>query len=144
METIMVNRLPRLLIGFAALLLAVGGLMHAAAFNKTLSALATASLPPFYTESFKVLWLSDSTTLISIAVVFGFIAARPSVATRWVVVLLALVPAAIAVLLYIFMGSFFPAHILAVASACAMWGGMNYPEANKFATPDCNRALPRS
>ncbi len=121
----MVKRFPRLLLGFTALLLTVGGLMHAAAFNRTLSVLAAGSLPPFYTESFKVLWLSDSTTLICVAVVFGFIAARPSVATRWVIVLLALVPAAISVLLYIFMGSFFPAHILAIAAVCAIWAGMS-------------------
>jgi hypothetical protein len=120
----MTKRLQRFLLGFTALLLTVGGLMHATAFKKTLSVLGDGNLPPFYTESFKVLWLSDSTTLIAVGIIFAFIAARPSVATRSVIVLLALVPAAISVLLYIFMGNFFPAHILAVASVCAVCGGL--------------------
>jgi hypothetical protein len=44
---------PRLLLAFAALLLAFGGVMHAAAFDGALAALAGVELPPFYAGSFK-------------------------------------------------------------------------------------------
>jgi hypothetical protein len=124
----MVKRLPRLLLAFSALLLAVGGLMHARAFDKTLAAIAAAgaALPPFYAGSFKVLWLSDSATLIILALVFAWIAARPVVAARSVVVLLALVPAATSALLYTFLGSFIPAHLLLVAAGSAVAGGLRW------------------
>ena len=61
----MVQRVPRLLLAFSALLLSVGALFHASKFNQVLAALATASdLQPFAAKSLKVLWLADSTTSI--------------------------------------------------------------------------------
>ena len=124
----MVKTFPRFLLAFAALLLAVGALMHASAFNKILSALAASNLPSFAANSLKVLWLGDSATLLILAAVFGFIAARSSAATKWVIVLLALIPAATAVLIYTFIGNFIGGHILLTAAIMAFVGGLQYPK----------------
>jgi hypothetical protein len=51
--------------------------------------------------------------------VFGILSARPALASGTVVALLALVPAATAALLYYFIGSFVPAHLLLVVAALA-------------------------
>jgi hypothetical protein len=127
----MVKLFPRLLLACAALLLFLGGLLHASAFNKVLSALASASeLQPFAANSLKILWLGDSATSIALAAVFGFIAARPSAATKWVVIILALIPAVTAALIYLFIGSFIGGHILIISAALAVVGGFQYPGTN--------------
>jgi len=69
---------PRLLLALSAVILIAGWLMHARAFGKTLSALAASNLGAFYANSLKALWLIDSATLITLAVVFALIAARPT------------------------------------------------------------------
>jgi len=63
--------LRRLLLGFSAVTLAAGGFMHAAAFERALSAVAASNLGSFYTQSFKALWLIDSATLLTLAIIFG-------------------------------------------------------------------------
>ena len=122
----MVKPFARLLLLVAAALLLIGGVVHAAAFGGAASVLSTVSLPRFYAASFKGLWLSDSATLISLAVLFGFIAVRPGSVTRWVLVLAAAIPGATAALVYTFVGLFLPVYMLvaaavAVLAAGAMW-----------------------
>jgi hypothetical protein len=119
----------RLLLAGSSLVLALGGPLHAAAFNKAASVLGTVNLPPFYTGSFKVLWLADSATLLTLAVTFGFIAVRPAAASRPVVLLLALIPAATAGLIYHFVGSFIAAHLLMTAALAAFVAGLLFPTA---------------
>src|SRR5438445_6682705 len=109
----------RLLLAGSSFILALGGPVHAAAFNKAAAILAAANLPPFYAGSFKGLWLADSATLLALAATFGFIAARPAAASRPVLMLLALIPAATAGLIYHFVGSFFAAHLLMTAAVAA-------------------------
>ena len=121
------NLVSRLLLVVAALVLAAGGLMHARAFAKTLVALAASNLAPFYASALKALWLIDSATLLTLAVVFAVVAARPPMASRLVVVLLALVPAATSFFLYRYLGHFLPAHLLAGAAASAALGGLMLP-----------------
>ena len=98
--------------------------MHAMAFNRTASAVAASNLPIFFANSLRALWLIDSATLITLAVVFGSIAARPSRATRGVVMLLAIIPGATAFFLYVFIGNFIPAHMLLAAAVAAFAGGL--------------------
>jgi hypothetical protein len=62
-----------------------------------------------------------------LAVVFGLIAVRPSVATRPVAVLLALIPAAIGVLICTFLGGFFAGHILLATAAAVLLAGLQFP-----------------
>jgi hypothetical protein len=94
--------------------------MHAAAFSKTLTVIDKSNLPVFFANSFKMLWIGDSATLLILAAIFGWAAARPLAAQRPVLGLLALIPAATAVLMYGFIGPFFAIPLL-VAPAMAVW-----------------------
>jgi hypothetical protein len=108
----------------SALVLALGAFMHASAFNKISSAIASSDLAPFAANSLKVLWLADSATALLLATVFGIIAVRPGMATRSIVVLLSLIPGATAVLIYIFVGNFIGGHIMLAAAVAAFIAGL--------------------
>jgi hypothetical protein len=86
--------------------------------------------PAFYVNSLKALWLADSATLISLAVILTVIIVRPAMASRWVVGLLALFPLGTAVLVYVFVGNFVPAHALAFAAALTVIAALYYPKAS--------------
>jgi len=101
--------------------------MHAAAFPKALVAIDGSNLPHFYGGSSKGLWLADSATLFLLAAIFGLIALRPSLATRTVVILVALIPAATAVLLYAFLGGFIAGHLLLLIAVLALVAGAQFP-----------------
>lgn len=120
----MTNGLPRLLLALGALILLVGGLMHAAAFGKAVSAADASNLPAFYANSLKGLWLIDVATLITLAALFGLLAVRPGLASGGVVILVALIPAATAFFLYRFMGNFLPAHMLMAAALISALAGV--------------------
>jgi hypothetical protein len=117
----------RWLLAFSALLLAVGAVIHTRAFTRAESAIAAAHLPPFYANSFKGLWLADSTTLSIVAAALCLIAIRPSAGSRPLVALLALVIGAITTLIYVFVGAFPAPHMLLVAAASAFAGGLLLP-----------------
>ena len=120
----MTKVLPRLLLSLSALVLAAGGMMHARAFPKTLAAVAASDLEPFYRGSLKALWLIDSATLLTLALVFAAVAARPRLVSRPVILLLAIIPAATAFFLYKFIGNFLPAHMLLGAAVGAAVAGL--------------------
>jgi hypothetical protein len=123
------HRIPRLLLAASAAIFAFGGMMHAAAYMaKASSNISAANLPPFLGAELKVLWLADSTTLMALALVVGFIAAKPVSAARAVVVLLALVPAGTTVLLYLFLGPFYAGHLLMAASVMVVVAGLLMPK----------------
>jgi hypothetical protein len=119
----MTKAAPRFLLVFAAILLVVGAVVHAMAFPHAVAAIAASNLPLFFGNILKVFWLADSTTMVSLAAAFSFIAARPQAASPAVIALIAVVPAALAVLIYVFMGSFFAGHILVVVAAAAWLAG---------------------
>ena len=98
--------------------------MHASAFKKMLAAVDLSNLQPFYGNSLKGLWLIDAATLISLAIVFAVIAAQPALASKYVIVLLAIVPAVTAFFLYQFIGNFLPAHMLLAAAITAVVAGL--------------------
>jgi hypothetical protein len=123
----MVVRAPRLLLAASSLLSAAGGAIHAIAFRKALVAIDASDLPHFYGASSKGLWLADSATLLIIGVIFGLIAARPLTVARPFVFLVALIPAATAILLYTFIGKFFAAHLLLTIAGLALLGGFQFP-----------------
>jgi hypothetical protein len=85
-------RAPRFLLVFAAVLSIAGAALHAAAFSKALPIIAASGLPPFYSSSFKGLWLADSATLTVLAAICMVITARLQMATRWLLILLAFIP----------------------------------------------------
>jgi hypothetical protein len=126
-----VKPLGRILLAFSAILLGIGAWIHTSAFNKMSAAVAKSDLIPFVAKSLRILWLEDSVVLLVLAITFAMIAAWPSAATKWVIVLLALIPAATAALVYYFVGSFIAGHILLTAAIAAILGGFQYPVANR-------------
>jgi hypothetical protein len=127
----MMKLLGRILLAFSAILLAIGAWIHTSAFNKMSAAVAKSDLIPFAAKSLRILWLEDSLVLLVLAIAFAVIAAWPSVATKWIIVLLALIPAATAALVYYFAGTFIAGHILLAAATLAILGGFQYPAANR-------------
>ncbi len=123
----MLARAPRFLLAFSSLLMAVGCVIHAVAFPRVLPVVGASRLPPFFGNSLKSLWLGDSATMLVLAVIFGVIAARPAVATKPIVLLIALIPAATAVLLYVFLGNFFAGHIHLATATGAVLAGFRFP-----------------
>ena len=106
----------------AALVLAIGAIMHASAFQKIQEALFISNLSPFAADSLKVLWLADSATCLLVAAFFGCLAANPSSASHFAALVVALIPAATAVMIYIFIGSFIGGHLLLAAALSAIAG----------------------
>jgi len=118
----MKSSLVRALFITAALVLAIGAIMHASAFQKIQEALSISNLSPFPAESLKVLWLADSATCLSVAAFFGSLAVDSASANHFAALVVALIPAATAVLLYIFIGSFIGGHLLLAATLSAIVG----------------------
>ena len=117
--------LPRWLLAIAAALLLLTAVMHTSAFARTRAAVAASNLTTFFGQSLQALWLIESVTVLTLAVVFGLVAARPAMASGAVVALLALVPAGTAAMLYRFVGGgFAPAHMLLLAAALAFVAGL--------------------
>lgn len=121
---IAVKLLRRSLLAVCAAICGLGAAAHAAAYHTTaVAALKPAHLPPFLLAELKVLWLADSATLAGLALVFGYLAARPHAATGCVTMLVGLIPAATAALLYDFLGRFYAADFLALAAGTAIAAG---------------------
>jgi len=111
--------MSRMLLILASLLLTAGGGTHAAAYPKTAAAVAGSNLPPYFGNALKALWLMDSSGMFVLAAVCLLVAIRPLAASGPVIMLLGLIPAATAALLYLFIGRFLGAHLL-LATAIAM------------------------
>lgn|GEM_PF-1068388 len=125
----------RVLLVFTALLLAFAASIHASAFTKTFSFVDASTLPRSVINGFKVLWLADSAIQLVLAATFGFVAVRPAAARRPVIVLLALIPAATAGLLYTFMGPFIGPHVLLASAVTAVLAGLQYPGVDTSVRP---------
>jgi len=119
--------LGRFLLAFSAVLLAIGASIHTAAFGKVSAAVTTSDLAPFFGKGLKVLWLQDSTIAIVLAIVFAIVAICPFAASKTVVVLLGIVPAVTAILVYLFVGNFIGGHIFLAAGTAAILGGLLSP-----------------
>jgi hypothetical protein len=114
---------PRLLLAFSSLCLAAGGAAHALAFPKAATVVEHSTLPVLFSAAFKGLWLSNSVSSVALALAFGSIAAFPQMASRSLVVLLALAPLAFAVVIFATMGNFFAGHLMLLAATAALFGG---------------------
>lgn len=116
---------PAVLLAGAALLLALGGASHLAAYHKAVAAVQASDLAPYFGNALKGLWLMDSSGMFVLSVVCAIVAARPGTASRTVMGLIGLIPLSTAVLLYVFIGPFIGAHLLlataaAILLACSM------------------------
>jgi hypothetical protein len=114
---------PRILLAFSSLCLAAGGTVHALAFPKAATMADHSTLPAFFSAAFKGLWLSQCVASVALALAFGSIAAFPGMASRSLVVLLALAPLAFATAIFATMGNFFAGHLMLLAGTAALIGG---------------------
>ncbi len=110
----------------ASFLSALGGAIHAAAFRKALNAISVSNLPHFYAASSEGLWLADSATLIILAVIFALLAFRPRMGTRPLLMLIALIPASTAVMLFVFLGTFFAGYLLLIIAILTFLAGLGF------------------
>jgi hypothetical protein len=120
-------RLPRLLLGLAALLLFFGCVVHAMAFSKVVAAVAASNLPAFFGNSLKLFWLADSLSMFILALVFSLCVWRPASASKPVIVLLALIPGSTGVLLYVFLGTFIATPLTLAIAILALLAGLKWP-----------------
>jgi hypothetical protein len=118
------KHLPQFLLAASAAILALSGVMHARVFAKAEAAVNSSNLPEFYANSFKALWLIDSSGLLILAFVFAFAIARPRFISGKILLMLALIPATTAVFQYVFLGMFLPAHLLSIAAVTAALAGV--------------------
>jgi len=116
--------LSRILLGFSALLFLFGAWVHTSTFGKVSAAIAKSDLQEFLGQGFKTLWLMDSAVQIILATFFMLVAIRPSIASSWVIVLLALIPLTTPMLAYYFIGNFIAGHLFLTASVAAILGGL--------------------
>jgi hypothetical protein len=132
----MTRMLPRLLYAASAAIFAFGSFAHAAVFFlKAGAGIGASNLSPLLQSELKGLWLCDSTTLAALAAVFFYLAARPQAANRTLVILVALVPAGTTLVLYVFMGAFYAAHMLLAATAMAITANLLGPARELSAEP---------
>lgn len=107
----------RALFGLAACIFTAGGIFHTLAYEASARAgIARSNLAGTLAADFKVLWLSNSTTVLSLALLFVFLAWRPFALSRSAIAIVSLIPIASSVLLYLVIGMFVPAHLLLIAS----------------------------
>lgn len=121
----MLQSANRALLTGASFIFGTGGVLHAKAFfSKASSVIDSSGVKVFFGDELKVLWLADSTTLISLALICGYLAFRPRAATTTMLILLALVPASTTALLYGFLGSFYAAHLLLLGTLMVFVAGL--------------------
>lgn len=121
------SRVARVILGLCSLILALGGLAHAKAFRGAQRAIGAAHLPAIYGNDFKALWLADSATLLTVAALYAMIAARPSVASRTLLMMISGIPAATAIFIYMFVGNFYAGHLLLAAAGAAAFSAIWLP-----------------
>ena len=117
----------RVLLAFSAIVFAFGAWIHTSAFARMSASVAKSDLPGFFGNGFRVLWLQDSALQIVFAILFALVAIRPSVATRWVIAIVALIPLTTAMMIYCFIGNFIGGHIFLAGGLAAVLGGLMLP-----------------
>jgi len=119
--------LSRILLAFSVIVFAFGAWIHTSAFGRMSDEVAKSDLPPFFGNGFRTLWLQDSVLQIVFAIIFAVVAIRPAAATRFVVVILGLLPITTAILIYHFIGNFIGGHIFLAGGLAAVLGGLMLP-----------------
>jgi hypothetical protein len=116
--------ISRILLAFAAIILAFGAYVHTSAFGKVSDAVTKSDLPDFFGKGLEVLWLQDSALQIIFAVVFAVLAIRPSAVSRWIVIMLALLLLTTVAFVYYFIGNFIAGHLFLIAAIAAILGAL--------------------
>ena len=125
----------RLLLALAALLSFACAAIHASAYGRASGAIAASTLAPFFGAAFRGLWLIDSAAQLVLGLALALIALKPRSASRLLIAILALIPAATAALLYDYMGNFPPAYVLAAATIMIFAGALLLPSQTERTSP---------
>ncbi|MBV9618962.1 MAG: hypothetical protein JO201_07085 [Verrucomicrobia bacterium] len=119
--------LGRLLLAFSAAIFSFGTWIHTSAFDRMSAGVAKSDLPSFLGSGLRTLWLMDSSVQIILALVFALVAIRPTLATKPIVVLIALIPLATAIFIYHFIGNFIGGHLFVAGAVAAIVGALLVP-----------------
>jgi len=86
-------------------------------------------MPKFFAAAFKGLWLSDSLSSLALALVFAAIALVPRLATKPLIVLIAVGPIAVAIAIFVTMGNFYAGYLTMLAGMAALSGAVLHQNA---------------
>jgi len=111
-------------LAFAALILMAGAVMHTIAFPKAAAAAEGSNLLSRMASTFKALWLIDSVTSLSLAVVLVAIVVSPALAAPRLVPILALSPLGTAIVIFATLGNFFPGYLMLAAGVAIVLAGL--------------------
>jgi hypothetical protein len=117
--------ISRVLTGLAAAALAIDASLHWIFFGQSaLAAVGASNLPLTLMADFKVLWVADVTTLLSLAAVFAWAAISPASVAPAVVLVLSVIPAALGILVFLFGAPSYAGVNMLIAAALAAAGAM--------------------
>ena len=116
--------LSRILLAFSAFVFAFGAYVHTSAFGRMSDTVAKSDLPAFFGNGFRTLWLMDSSVQIISAIVFAFVAIKPTAATKPIVLLIALIPLTTCVVIYCLIGNFIGGHLFLTGALAAIFGAL--------------------
>lgn len=116
----------RSLLGLSSAVLAGGAVIHALALPKAAVIATHSTLPAFFVAAFKGLWACDSITSAGFALALGAIASFPTIATRSLVIILALPLFGFTAALFATMGNFFPTYLNLAAATATLVAGLLY------------------
>jgi len=116
--------ISRILLTFSAIVFAFGAYIHTSAFGRMSDTVAKSDLPAFFGNGFRALWLMDSSVQIISAIVFAFVAIKPTAATKPIVLLIALIPLTTSVVIYCLIGNFIGGHLFLTGALAAIFGAL--------------------
>jgi len=119
----------RCFLAVSALLLAGGGLAHALAYVRASTVVERSTMPKFFIAAFKGLWMGDASSSIALALVFAAIAFFPRLATKPLIMLIAVGPIAVAIAIFATMGNFYAGYLTMLAGMAALSGAVLHQNA---------------
>ncbi len=118
-------KIARILLALAAAALAVDASLHWILFGpKVLAIIGPSNLPPALAADFKVLWVADISTLLSVALAFAWAARFPAAASAALVLVVSIIPAALGVLIFVFGAPSYAGFNMLAAAGLAVIAGV--------------------
>jgi len=117
--------ISRVLIGLAAAALLIDASLHWILFGQSaLKVIGASNLPAALLSDFKVLWVADVTTLVSLAVAFAWAALSPASISAGIILVLSVIPGALGVLCFAFGAPSYAGFNMLAAAALAAVGAL--------------------
>jgi hypothetical protein len=119
----------RCLLAVSALLLAGGGLAHALAYARASTVAEHSTMPKFFAAAFRGLWLGDALSSLALALVFAAVSLLPRLASKPLIMLIAVGPIAVAIAIFVTMGNFYAGYLTMLAGLAALSGAVLHQNA---------------